>query len=128
MSLSLDEQTLEEARSFNRKLDWAPRFRINNRVVPLVVQSLLRLSQFGADSKLAREGIRVARLTAYTDGLRVPVRVLRGAVALRGVVLDFHGGGWASQICCVASRAPSCTTACTTWPACRVCVRLARIR
>ncbi len=95
MSLALDDDTLEDARSFNRKLQWAPRFRINNRVLPLLVNSLLRLSQLGADGKLARDGIRVMRVTAYADGLRVPVRVLRGAQPPRGVVLDFHGGGWA---------------------------------
>jgi acetyl esterase/lipase len=95
MSLVLDDDTLQDARSFNRKLQWAPRFRINNRVLPLLVNSLLRLSQLGADGKLARDGIHVMRLTAYADGLQVPVRVLRGARPAGGVVLDFHGGGWA---------------------------------
>jgi acetyl esterase/lipase len=95
MSLVLDDDTLQDARSFNRKLQWAPRFRINNRVLPLLVNSLLRLSQLGADGKLARDGIHVMRLTAYADGLQVPVRVLRGARSAGGVVLDFHGGGWA---------------------------------
>ncbi len=92
---ALDDDTLEDARSFNRKLHWAPRFRINNRALPLLVNSLLRLSQLGADGRLARDGIRVMRLPAYADGLRVPVRVLCGARPARGVVLDFHGGGWA---------------------------------
>jgi len=95
MSLVLDDDTLQDARSFNRKLHWAPRFRINNRVLPLLVNSLLRLSQLGVDGKLARDGIHVMRLTAYADGLQVPVRVLRGARPAGGVVLDFHGGGWA---------------------------------
>jgi acetyl esterase/lipase len=95
MTLALDSETLEDARSFNRKLHWAPRFKISNRVVPLVIQSLLRLSQFGADGKLARGGIRVSSSSAQVDGLRVPVRVLRGVLPARGVVLDFHGGGWA---------------------------------
>lgn len=95
MNLALDSETLAEARSFNRKLYWAPRFKINNRVIPLVIQSLLRLSQLGSDRKLAREGIRVTRYVARADGLRVPVRILRGALPARAVVLDFHGGGWA---------------------------------
>ncbi|MRW82686.1 alpha/beta hydrolase fold domain-containing protein [Pseudoduganella sp. FT26W] len=95
MTLALDSATLAEARSFNRKLHWAPRFKIDNCVIPLVIQSLLRLSQFGADGKLARDGIRVTRRTARSDGLDVPVRILRGAAPARGVVLDFHGGGWA---------------------------------
>jgi acetyl esterase/lipase len=95
MTLAWDSETLEDARSFNRKLHWAPRFKINNRVIPMLIQSLLRLSQFGADGKLAREGISVTRYAAHTDGLRVPVRILRGASPARGVLLDFHGGGWA---------------------------------
>lgn len=95
MTLAWDSETLEDARSFNRKLHWAPRFKINNRVIPMLIQSLLRLSQFGADGKLAREGISVTRYAALTDGLRVPVRILRGALPARGVLLDFHGGGWA---------------------------------
>jgi acetyl esterase/lipase len=61
----------------------------------MVIQSLLQLSQFGAEGRLARDGIRVTRRTARSDGLGVPVRILRGAVPARGVVLDFHGGGWA---------------------------------
>ncbi|WP_373987196.1 alpha/beta hydrolase [Duganella sp. BuS-21] len=76
-------------------LGWAPRFKINNRVVPLLIQSLLQLSQFGGDGKLARAGIRVEQRTAQADGLSVPVRILRGARPPRGVILDFHGGGWA---------------------------------
>ena len=95
MNLALDSETLAEARSFNRKLYWAPRFKINNRLIPLVIQTLLRLSQLGSDGKLARDGIRVTRYVAQADGWRVPVRILRGVLPARAVVLDFHGGGWA---------------------------------
>jgi len=90
----IDDGMLDEARRFNRKLAWAPRFKVSNRVLPLLVQSLLRLSQAGGDGRLARAGVRVERRLAEADGLRVPVRVLRGSTAARAVVLDFHGGGW----------------------------------
>jgi acetyl esterase/lipase len=90
----VDDHMLAEARRFNRKLAWAPRFKIRNRMLPLVIQSLLRLSQTGGAGRLARAGVRVEQRMAEADGLRVPVRVLRGAGAARGVVLDFHGGGW----------------------------------
>lgn len=93
--MRLDSATLDEARRFNRALHWAPRFKINNRVVPLVIQSLLQLSQFGGDGRLARAGIRVEQRMAQADGLCVPVRILRGARPPRAVVLDYHGGGWA---------------------------------
>lgn len=93
-ALVFEPGALEQMRSFNRKLAWAPRFKIN-RVMPFVIQSLLRLSQFVPDVRTMRSGVRISRITAQADGLRVPVRVLRGIRPPRAVVLDFHGGGWA---------------------------------
>ncbi len=93
-ALHFDASALDEARRFNRKLAWAPRFRIRNRVTPLLIQGLLRLSQLGGDRKMARAGIDVAWQTAHADGATVPVRILRGKGPVRGVVLDIHGGGW----------------------------------
>ena len=95
MTLAFDRATLDEARRFNRTLAWLPRFRINNRVMPLALQSLLRLSQLPPDRTLVRAGIRPQQVIAHADGLRVPVRVLCGVRPARAVVLDFHGGGWA---------------------------------
>nr|WP_229259552.1 alpha/beta hydrolase [Duganella aceris] len=85
---------MADARRFNRKLAWAPRFKISNRVVPILIQSLLRLSQIGGGLRAARSGLRVERRVAEVDCMRVRVRILRGARPPRGVVLDFHGGGW----------------------------------
>lgn len=93
-AIAIDDATLAQARAFNRKLAHAPRFKVRHRFQPWLIQSLMRLSQFGADRKLARAGIRVETMTAAADGLRVPVRVLRPAAPPRGVVLDYHGGGW----------------------------------
>ncbi len=90
----LDEPALDEARRFNRKLAWAPRFRIRNRLAPILIQSLLHLAQVGGDRKLARAGIALEQRMAVTEGLRVPVRILRPDGPVRGVVLDIHGGGW----------------------------------
>lgn len=92
--IAVDDAALAEARRFNRKLAWAPRFKIRNRVTPALIQLLLRVSQFGADRKLARRGIGVRSMLAVADGHTVPLRVLRGAGPVTGVVLDFHGGGW----------------------------------
>lgn len=94
MSLVLDSEALAEARDFNRKLAWLPRFKISNRMTPALIQGLLRLSQFGAGLKPAAGGIRVEQLVAQVDDMRVPVRIMRGPQPPRGVVLDFHGGGW----------------------------------
>jgi acetyl esterase/lipase len=90
----LDDETLADARRFNRKLDWAPRFKITNRFIPFLIQCLLRVSQAGGDRKLARAGIRAERRIVDVDGTRVPVRILRGRRVPRGLVLDIHGGGW----------------------------------
>lgn len=93
-ALHFDESALDQARRFNRKLAWAPRFRIRNRVTPLLIQALLWLSQLGGDRKMARAGIDITWRTALMDGASVPVRILRGRGPVRGVVLDIHGGGW----------------------------------
>jgi acetyl esterase/lipase len=92
--IPIDERTLHKVRRFNRILAWLPRFRIRNRFTPMLVQALLRASQLGADGRMRRRGIRVAQQIAEAGGLRVPVRVLRPPGAVRGVVLDIHGGGW----------------------------------
>ncbi|WP_036173552.1 alpha/beta hydrolase [Massilia sp. 9096] len=92
--MDIDEATLQASREFNRKLAHAPRFKVRNRFTPMLIQALMRLSQFNADRKVARAGIQVESMTATMDALRVPVRVLRPAGAPRGVVLDYHGGGW----------------------------------
>lgn len=92
--MHIDRAALTEARSFNRKLAWLPRFKINNRVTPALIQGLLRLSQWGASLKPASAGVRVEQRSAQADGLHVPVRIMRGQRPPRGLVLDFHGGGW----------------------------------
>jgi acetyl esterase/lipase len=92
--IPLDDRALHKVRRFNRILAWLPRFRIRNRFTPMLVQALLRASQLGADGRMRRRGIRLAQQVAEADGLRVPVRVLRPPGAVRGVVLDIHGGGW----------------------------------
>ncbi|MDN4051660.1 alpha/beta hydrolase [Massilia sp. YIM B02763] len=92
--LPVDAATLDEARAFNRKLAYAPRFRLGNDFVLRLGQGLLRLSQIGADRKLARRRLAVQETQAVADGLRVPVRILRPPGIPRAVVLDVHGGGW----------------------------------
>lgn len=92
--ISFDEATVEEARRFNRKLAWAPRFKIRNRFTPLVIQSLLRLSQTGGTRKLERQGLQVKRRIAEVEGVRVPVRIIGPPGPVDGVIFDVHGGGW----------------------------------
>ena len=94
-SLTFDDATLADAQRFNRRLARMPRFRIRNRVTPLLLQSLLRASQLGGERLVKRRRLMVATRIAEADGVRVPVRVLRPMGPVRGVVLDIHGGGWA---------------------------------
>jgi len=94
MTLAVGQDIIEDAKRFNRKLAWAPRFKIRNRWTPRLGQALLQLSQCFPERHLQKRGIRVENATAAIDGLRVPLRILRPAGAIRGVVLDIHGGGW----------------------------------
>lgn len=84
------EHELAQVRAFNRKLAWLPRFKIRNRLTPRLIQALLRVSQAGGARKLREHG-----LTAEQKMLgNVPVRIIRPKGQSKGVVLDFHGGGW----------------------------------
>lgn len=84
------ERELAQVRAFNRKLAWLPRFKIRNRLTPRLIQALLRVSQVSGTRKLREHG-----LTAEQKMLgNVPVRIIRPKGPAKGVVLDFHGGGW----------------------------------
>jgi acetyl esterase/lipase len=90
----LDERDLVEARHLNRKLSKAPRFRVRNRLIPPLIQSLLRVSQLGSDFRVKKAGLSVEQRLIGAGADMVGVRVLRPAKRVRGVVLDIHGGGW----------------------------------
>lgn len=81
-------------RQFNKKLARMPRFRIRNRFTPLLIQSLLRVGQLATARKLGKRGLQAETRTVGVDGERVPVRIIRPQGEVKGVVLDFHGGGW----------------------------------
>lgn len=84
------ERELAQVRSFNRKLAWLPRFKIRNRLTPRLIQALLRCSQIGGSRVLREFGLTAER--KLIDN--VPVRIIRPKGSAKGVVLDFHGGGW----------------------------------
>lgn len=88
------ELEIAQARRFNKKLAWLPRFRIRNRITPLAIQALLRTSQIGGAGKLARHGLGAERRIVRVGEAAVPVRIIRPTGKAKGVVLDFHGGGW----------------------------------
>jgi len=84
------EHELAQVRAFNRKLAWLPRFKIRNRLTPRLIQALLRVSQIGGSGALRKFGLTAER--KLIDN--VPVRIIRPKGPAKGVVLDFHGGGW----------------------------------
>ena len=84
------ERELAQVRAFNKKLAWLPRFKIRNRLTPRLIQALLRAGQLGGAGKLRQHGLSAERKIIDT----VPVRIIRPKGKTRGVVLDFHGGGW----------------------------------
>ncbi|MFJ2528996.1 alpha/beta hydrolase [Pseudomonas helmanticensis] len=84
------ERELAQVRAFNRKLAWLPRFKIRNRLTPRLIQALLRVSQIGGSGVLRKFGLTAER--KLMDD--VPVRIIRPKGPAKGVVLDFHGGGW----------------------------------
>lgn len=88
------EQAWEQVRNFNKKLAWLPRFRIRNRITPRVIQALLRASQIGGAGQLLKHGLKAQTKVIDAGGVPVPVRIIRPRGKAKGVVLDFHGGGW----------------------------------
>lgn len=94
-ALHFTQDELEGARAYNAKLARMPRFRIRNRLTPLLYQGLLRVSQIGADRRVRRRGVSVETRRVAWKGHQVAVRILRPRGPVRGVVLDVHGGGWA---------------------------------
>jgi len=89
-----DARELADIQRFNSKLKWMPRFRIRNRIAPTLLQALLRVGQVGGGAKLARHGLSVHTRYVTTPEGRVPLRIVQPKGPVKGVVLDFHGGGW----------------------------------
>ncbi len=81
-----------QVQRFNKTLAWLPRFRIRNRLAPMAIQTLLRVSQVGGARKLTRHGLSAETRMVGEGG--VPVRIIRPQGEPKAVVLDFHGGGW----------------------------------
>ncbi|WP_426234658.1 alpha/beta hydrolase [Pseudomonas sp. TWP3-2] len=88
----LDQRDLEQVQRFNRKLKWLPRFRIRNRLTPRLIQGLLRVAQISGAGTL--RGVVAETKVITVDGVSVPLRIIRPKGQVKGVVLDYHGGGW----------------------------------
>ncbi|MGX5217463.1 alpha/beta hydrolase [Pseudomonas segetis] len=71
-----------------------PRFKIRNRLTPILIQALLRSSQLLTGDKLRKHGLSAQTKVIGMGGVSVPVRIIRPQGEAQGVVLDIHGGGW----------------------------------
>ncbi len=89
----ISEADLAEVRRMNRNLRWAPRFRAPTPLGRLMIQTML-----GAQAILpvGLHGTRVVTKRITHNGYAVSLRILRPAQGeVRGVHIDYHGGGWA---------------------------------
>jgi acetyl esterase/lipase len=94
-SWSFDAAQIAQAQRFNKTLERLPRFRIRNRVTPMLIQTLLRAGQLGKALKPVRHGLAIeTRVLVSADAAPVSVRIIRPQGPAKGLVLDFHGGGW----------------------------------
>lgn len=92
--LEFGANAIAQMQRFNKTLAWLPRFRIRNRVTPRLIQTLLRVSQKAGADKLRKHGLEAENTVIDANGLPLPLRIIRPKGKARGVVLDFHGGGW----------------------------------
>jgi acetyl esterase/lipase len=86
------EDELSQARRFNRTLRLAPRFRAPGLLVQFMIQSSMRMGQ-AMVSGLA-PGVRASTRRIDWKGCALNLRILRAEGPLRGVYIDYHGGGW----------------------------------
>lgn len=93
-TLEFTESDLAQMQRFNRKLAWLPRFRVRNRLTPRLIQTLLRASQMLGANKPVKHGLQVQSTVVHSHAASVPVRIIRAQGKPKGVVLDYHGGGW----------------------------------
>lgn len=83
---------LAEARRVNRGLMYMPRFRTPSPVSRAMIQAMIRTSQRFAIQTVS--GVQVSnRNIEWRDHL-IRLRVIRPEGAVRGIYLDYHGGGW----------------------------------
>lgn len=94
MDLEFTADDIAEAARLNRKLDRLPRLRMQTPVGRVVLNGLLRLAELYPLLRPRKVRAEMERRTIEALGHRVMVRIFRPAGPCRGVVLDFHGGGW----------------------------------
>lgn len=83
---------LDEARRMNRRLMYMPRFRAPSPLSRMMIQTMLRTSQ--AFAPLGVRGVAASMRRIEWKGRTIGLRILKADGPVRGVYLDYHGGGW----------------------------------
>jgi acetyl esterase/lipase len=83
---------LAEARRMNRWLMYAPRFRAPSPLSRKMVQAMLGASQ--ALAPMGARGVVASMRRIEWKGRSFGLRILKADGPVRGVYLDYHGGGW----------------------------------
>ena len=86
------EAELDEARRMNRGLMYMPRFRAPSAVSRMMIQAMVRTAY-----KLVPHGVSGVSASSRTvewQGHSIRLRILKPPGPVRGVYLDYHGGGW----------------------------------
>jgi len=92
---------IAEARLVNRQLRWAPRFRAPTRLGRMMIQTML-----GAQAVMPHgvAGVATSSRRITWKGHSVALRILRPAGDVKGVYIDYHGGGWAIGMAAMDDR------------------------
>lgn len=83
---------LAEARRVNRGLMYMPRFRAPSVATRAIIQAMLHASQRFAPQTVP--GVEAFNRSVEWQGHLIRLRILKPSGAVRGVYLDYHGGGW----------------------------------
>ena len=94
MLFDFTEAELAEARAFDAKLDKLPRFRMETVAGRLVLNALLRIAELVPLIRGGSKTVRREQRTVEALGRTVKLRIFRPMGPCRGIVVDFHGGGW----------------------------------
>ncbi len=83
---------IAEAQRVNRWLRYSPRFRAPTRIGRAMIQAMLRTSAFAPHGV---RGVSVSTRRIEWKGHSASLRILKPVGPVRGVYVDYHGGGWA---------------------------------
>jgi acetyl esterase/lipase len=88
------DEDRDELRRACRWLDRLPRVRVQGTLGRVLSQGVVLTLETLTAPRVRRTGVEVEVRSVVALGRRIGLRILRPPGKLRGVHLDFHGGGW----------------------------------